>query len=92
AGTSGWTSPFQGLPAVMLSGQPGLPPLAITGGGGNVALSWPTNAAGLALQSSTNFLLPIGWMDVTSSPALIGGRSVVTLPVAGGQEFYRLKY
>lgn len=92
AGTSGWTSPFQGLPAVMLSGQPGLPPLAITGGGVNVALSWPTNAAGLALQSSTNFLPPIGWMDVTSSPALIGGRSVVTLPVAGGQEFYRLKY
>jgi BspA type Leucine rich repeat region (6 copies)/Carboxypeptidase regulatory-like domain len=91
SGTTGWTSPFQGLPAVMISAQPGVPLLALVPDSGNAVLSWPTNAAGFVLQSSTNLASPVNWIDVSLSPILIGGQDVVIVPMSGQQQFYRLK-
>lgn len=94
SGTTAWASPFAGLPAVMLSvsGPPALPQVALIFNGGNVLLSWPTNAAGFALQSSTNLALESDWINVSLSPILIGGQNVVIVPAVGRQQFYRLKH
>lgn len=92
SGATGWTSPFQGLPAVMLSAQPGVPQLALIPYGGNAVLSWPTNDAGFALQSSTNLARAAAWMNVSLSPIVIGGQNVVIVPMSSRQQFYRLKH
>lgn len=92
SGATGWTSPFQGLPAVMISVQTGLPQLAMIPYGGNVVLTWPTNAAGFGLQSNTNLARPAAWINVSLSPIVIGGQNVVIVPMSGRQQFYRLKH
>lgn len=91
-GATGWTSPFQGLPAVMISEETGLPQLAMIPYGGNVVLTWPTNAAGFGLQSSTNLARPAAWINISLSPIVIGGQNVVIVPMSGRQQFYRLKH
>jgi hypothetical protein len=51
---------------------------------------WTSNAAGYALQSTTN-LSPFSiWATVTSAPVLAGNQFCVTNSVAGDQRFYRL--
>jgi hypothetical protein len=90
-GATGWTTPFQGLPAVLLSESPGLPQLGLYLDGENAILFWPTNAAGFGLQSSTNLNLA-GWINVSSKAFLIGDQNVVILPMTGRQQFYRLKH
>ena len=67
-----------------------LPPLlTITLSGGIALLSWPTNAAGFTLQSTTNLASPL-W--TTNSPALVvvNGQNSVTNPISGTQQFFRL--
>lgn len=91
-GTTGWTSPFQGLPTVMLSGPVGLPQLDLVPYSGNAVLIWPTNATGFGLQSCTNLTPPADWINVTLSPILIGGQNVVIMPMSSPQQFYRLKH
>jgi hypothetical protein len=91
SGATGWTTPFQGLPAVLLSESPGLPRLGLYLDGENAILFWPTNAAGFGLQYSTNLNLA-AWIDVSSKALLIGDQNVVILPMSGRQQFYRLKH
>jgi uncharacterized repeat protein (TIGR03803 family) len=69
---------------------PGPPQLAMVHSAGNVILSWPTNAVGFTLQSTTNLIPPAVWSAVPPAPLVVNEHYTVTNPVAGTQKFYRL--
>jgi hypothetical protein len=56
----------------------------------NVILTWPTNAVGFTLQSTTNLGSLAAWATNSPSPIVIGWQNVVIKPVSGPREFYRL--
>ena len=69
------------------------PPLQLTifPSGANVILTWPTNAAGFTLQSTTNLNPPIVWSPVSPAPVVVNGQNAVTNSVfSDPQKFYRL--
>jgi uncharacterized repeat protein (TIGR03803 family) len=59
------------------------PRLTIISSGTNVILTWPANATGFTLQSTTNLTAPAVWIPVT-------GQFKVTNSIFGTQKFYRL--
>jgi uncharacterized repeat protein (TIGR03803 family) len=65
------------------------PQVTIVRSGTNVILTWPTDAAGFTLQSTTNFVSRV-WDTVSPGPVVIGGQNVVFNPISGPQRFYRL--
>lgn len=67
-----------------------LPQLTITEAGTNVILSWPTNFPAFALEVATNLALTSIWKTNPASPVVVGGLNVVTNPVSGKGQFYRL--
>jgi hypothetical protein len=67
------------------------PQLTIIRSVANVILRWPTNAAGFALQSTTNLVSPAIWSTVSPVPVIVNGQNAVTNPVSGPQKFYRLR-
>lgn len=58
--------------------------------GANVILTWPTNAVGFTVQSTTNLGSPAVWSANSPGPVVIGGQNVVINPITGLQQFYRL--
>lgn len=66
------------------------PQLSIGLSNGNMILTWPTNAEGFVLQSTTNLAEPAAWGTAGSSPALVNGQYAVTNAISGEQRFYRL--
>ena|ERR1017187_7405513 len=56
----------------------------------NVILTWPTNATGFTLQSTTNLVSPAVWTTVVPGPVVVNGNNTVTNPISGTQQFYRL--
>lgn len=71
------------------------PPLAIAQPApGTLELSWDDVAPGYVLEYSGNLIAPILWDGVVQTPALAGGRRVVTLAVASlpsqAKGFFRL--
>jgi uncharacterized repeat protein (TIGR03803 family) len=71
---------------------PQLPQLTIIPFGANVILTWPTNAAGFTLQSTTNLVSPAVWSTVSPGPVVLNGQNTVLNPVSGTQQFYRLSH
>jgi uncharacterized repeat protein (TIGR03803 family) len=67
------------------------PPLTITASSTNVTLMWPTNAAGFTLQSRTNLASSAVWTAVSAAPVVVNGQNIVTNPISGTQQFYRLQ-
>ena len=65
------------------------PQLTITPAGANVLLSWPTNFTGFTLQSTTTLSSP-GWTTTFPAPVVVNGQYMVTNPISGTQQFYRL--
>lgn len=59
------------------------PSLSLSLSGTNVILTWPTNAVGFALQSTTNLAPTATWSPVA-------GQTPVTNPVTVSQKFFRL--
>jgi len=55
-----------------------------------VLLSWPAGSAGFNLQQNPLLGSP-DWAAVTNAPVVLGGENQVTLGVAGGNHFFRLK-
>jgi hypothetical protein len=60
-----------------------------------ILLSWPTNNAGYdyagyTLQSTTNLSSSAVWSTNSPAPVVIGGQNVITNPMFGPQQFYRL--
>jgi hypothetical protein len=68
-----------------------VPVLAIIRSGGNVVLTWPTNAAGFTLQSTTNLASSV-WSTNLPSPVVVNTNKVVTNAISGTQKFYRLSH
>jgi hypothetical protein len=67
----------------------GAPPLAINlNADKTVRVSWPTNAVGFGLQSSTNLSLS-QWIAVTNATVVQGTQNTLTEPAIGNR-FYRL--
>ena len=74
-----------------VSASGGVPPqLTITPSGANVILTWPTNATGFTLQSTTNLVSPAVWSTVSPAPVVVNGQNAVTNAVSGTKKFYRL--
>ncbi len=65
--------------------------LTIIPSGTNVILSWPTNAVGFTLQSTTNPSAAAVWTTNSPAPVVIGGQNVIINPISGPQQFYRLR-
>ena len=65
------------------------PQLSIQTTGNQMAVSWPMNAAGLGLESSSS-LNGGGWSPVTNAPVVVGNQNVVTNAVSNSSVFYRL--
>jgi hypothetical protein len=54
-----------------------------------VVVTWPTNAVGYVLESST--VLPSAWTAVTQAPVVVNGQNTVTNGIGTGIEFFRLR-
>lgn len=66
------------------------PTLQIALSGGNIVLSWPTNASGFTLQTNSALTLPGSWGDV-SSGTVVGPNYEVIDALGTGPRFYRLR-
>jgi len=65
--------------------------LNIQKAGSNVVLSWPTNAPGFNLESTSSLGAAGIWQTNSTVPVVINGQNVVTNAIAGTQQYYRLK-
>jgi uncharacterized repeat protein (TIGR03803 family) len=84
--SSGGTSSFGTIFSLTL---PPPPQLTMSRSGANLILTWPTNASGFTLQSTTN-LFPAVWGSNSPAPIIVNGQDTVTNPISGTQKFYRL--
>ena len=66
------------------------PRLGISGAGGKVLLSWPTNAPRCHLESATELTAPICWKSPPEIPGVVSTNFTVTNVVSSGNRFYRL--
>jgi hypothetical protein len=55
----------------------------------SVVLSWPTNAIGYLLESTTNLNFPATWIP-GAAPAIVGTQYAVTNAITHGDQFFRL--
>src|SRR5262249_4664544 len=68
-------------------------PLTITPAGvspSGIILSWSTNALGFVLQSAADLTSSALWTTNLPAPVVIGNQNVVTNPISGPQQFFRL--
>jgi uncharacterized repeat protein (TIGR03803 family) len=86
-GSSGWGTVFS-LSLGSVSAP--APTLTIVPSGTNVILTWPVNAAGFILQSTTNLVSPVVWSTVSPGPVVVNGQYAVTNSTSGTNKFYRL--
>jgi uncharacterized repeat protein (TIGR03803 family) len=56
----------------------------------NLILTWPANAPGYHLQSTTNLGSSVVWNTNCPAPVVLNGRNTVTNPIFGTQQFFRL--
>ena len=66
------------------------PQLTLIRSAANVVLTWPTNAAGFTLQSTTNLGSSAAWSTVSPTPVVVNNQNAVTNPISGTRKFYRL--
>ena len=70
---------------------PASPVLTLVRSAGNqVTLSWPEAAMGFTLKSSLNLGSTANWQPVSPTPVISNLQNVVTTPIAGTRQFYRL--
>ncbi len=69
---------------------PPSPTLTVRREGGELVLTWPTNAMGFRLEYATN-LPATNWMAASPLPVVVNGENVVTNVFTGGAAFYRLQ-
>lgn len=65
--------------------------LNIQKAGTNVILSWPGIFTNFTLVSSTDIGPTASWNPVQPDPVIVDGQNVVTNPISGAQQFYRLR-
>lgn len=68
------------------------PSLTITNDGSNAIISWPTNSIALSfsVQTITNAAAPSDWVTLTNVPVQVGHQMVVTNPISGAGQLFRL--
>jgi len=66
------------------------PQLNIIRSASNVILSWSTNHTGFALQFTTHLVSPAVWFTNSPKPVVVNGQYVVTNPISGTKQFFRL--
>ncbi|HZL78639.1 MAG TPA: choice-of-anchor tandem repeat GloVer-containing protein [Candidatus Limnocylindrales bacterium] len=66
------------------------PTLTIFPSGANVVLTWPTNATGFTLQSTTNLVSTAVWSNVSPAAVVVNTNNAVTNAISDKQKFYRL--
>ena len=66
------------------------PTLTIFPSGATVIVTWPTNAAGFTLQSTTNLVSTTVWSNVSPAAVVVNTNNAVTNAISGTQKFYRL--
>lgn len=59
--------------------------------GTNAILSW-MDIPGFYLESASKLAPPVNWSSNSISPAVVNGENVVTNPIVGHQQFFRLQY
>jgi hypothetical protein len=67
------------------------PSLSISRVGDQIVLAWPTNAAGLVLQTASGLASPLNWLNSTTTPVVVGQENCVTIRISSGNGFYRLR-
>jgi hypothetical protein len=67
------------------------PALSATISGNSVILSWPVNAPGFTLQSTTNLQPGATWTPILTAPVLQNGQHTVTVPISNTNLFFRLR-
>jgi hypothetical protein len=71
--------------------SPVIPTLQIASSAGSVTLSWPTNATGFILESTTNLSPNALWLPVGSIITVIGTQNTTTLSAGDKLRFFRLR-
>jgi uncharacterized repeat protein (TIGR03803 family) len=66
------------------------PQLTLILSGAGIILTWPANAAGYTLQSTTNLASLAVWSAVSPAPYVVDGQNIVINNIAGTQQFFRL--
>ncbi|MDB6027063.1 MAG: hypothetical protein JWM68_3286, partial [Verrucomicrobiales bacterium] len=84
------TNPSGQTEAWIANITPTPPLLSVRRDGNDVVLSWPTNASGFVLQSTTNLTPLVNWIDSTDTPTIVGTELTVTNAVSENSRFYRL--
>jgi len=79
-----------GFGAVFSLSLPVPPLLNIIHSETDVILTWPTNAVGFTLQSTTNLASSAVWTSVSLAPVIVNTNNAVTNAISGTREFYRL--
>jgi hypothetical protein len=59
--------------------------------GANAILSWTTNVPGFNLASATNLASPVWSTNNLPAPVVVDAQNVVTNPIAGPRQFFRLQ-
>ncbi|MBI2948283.1 MAG: immunoglobulin domain-containing protein, partial [Verrucomicrobia bacterium] len=67
------------------------PDLEIQVFGGEVLLSWPTNATSYALEATDRYEDLGRWVPFLSAPYVIGDRYLVLIPLSRAAQFFRLR-
>ena len=65
------------------------PRLTLSRAGTNVAVFWPTNATGFALEFATNLVSPV-WSSNLPASTVVSTNNVVTNAISGTKRFFRL--
>jgi hypothetical protein len=69
---------------------PGSPLLTITPSGSSVLISWPATNTGFVLQKTPALGASPSWSNVGLTTNVVDGTNTVTVPVSGGNLFFRL--
>ncbi|EEF57825.1 Ig-like domain-containing protein [Pedosphaera parvula] len=64
--------------------------LSISPAGTNVLLSWPSNAAPMIVQASSNLSTPILWRNVTNATVVTNNPNTWILPANNTRQFFQL--
>jgi hypothetical protein len=68
-----------------------LPRLSASTTGDGLVISWPESPTNFVLESALNLSPGTSWTPVTNVPGSVAGEMSVTIPRAGGQQFFRLR-
>lgn len=85
SGIAVWTAPAGG------SSQPLRSRITYDPAQKAVVTSWPAEATGVTLESSTNLANPAGWTRVDGAPVPSGSEWHMTQPIDTSERFFRLK-